>query len=380
MKELSTSKKNVLRFFISRIVPRFKERDLNLTYIKLVFNRKDLDTIKNIILEEEKLNDGYNILEENYNEYNNSRDDSINYIVIPDYKKLADFLYRVNYILLARGLKSTMAIENYMMTVWIRMGVEDLNNINNFFNREVLILYNDDFFEHTYEFFEKKDDYDLCYEVSNNPAYFETNKRLTFYLGDLVNNKKYSFPSIHYGLVEEDGKKKCFLYGIQTFKDANIKDLNKILRKDLKSLWNDNVTSPVFILTLKYFMELLKAYNIYDIEVPLLQVFNYNYHLEMDEAITRTFTEYSDSEKELYENDLDDSVEKLNYLHDKKMYYRFHNKSEEISKNKTERFIDTILLMQEKFDNIEILNEPLLQGDSLIIKIKDNNKILKKEM
>ena len=67
-------------------------------------------------------------------------------------------------------------------------------------------------------------------------------------------------------------------------------------------------------------------------------------------------------------------------IHEKKMYNRIHDKAEEISKNKTERFLDTILLMQEHFDNIEILNEPLLQGDSLIIKVKDNNKILKKEM
>ena len=140
MKEISTSKKTILRYFISRVVPRFSERDFNLTYIKLVFNKNDLDCIKNIILEEENLNEGYNILVDNLEEYTNNRNENTNYIVIPDYTKLADFLYKVNYILLERDSKGPTSIENYMMTFWLRMGVEDFNDINKFFNSKNLII------------------------------------------------------------------------------------------------------------------------------------------------------------------------------------------------------------------------------------------------
>ena len=47
-----------------------------------------------------------------------------------------------------------------------------------------------------------------------------------------------------------------------------------------------------------------------------------------------------------------------------------------ISKNKTERFIYTFMVLNEVFDNIEICNEPFIQGDELIIKIKKSTNIL----
>ena len=99
----------------------------------------------------------------------------------------------------------------------------------------------------------------------------------------------------------------------------------------------------------------------------------------MDENLVKSMNSYDPEKVKEYEL-TGETEESEDYFHDKKMYERFHDKSDMISQNKTERFINTILLMQEHFDNIEILNEPMIQGDSLLIKIKENNKVLKKEI
>ena len=77
-------------------------------------------------------------------------------------------------------------------------------------------------------------------------------------------------------------------------------------------------------------------------------------------------------EKEYNDGNLTDKV--LDYIHDKNMYYRFVDKQDIISKNKTERLLNTFIIMNEKYDNIEFMNEPFIEGDYLIIKNKINKK------
>ena len=56
------------------------------------------------------------------------------------------------------------------------------------------------------------------------------------------------------------------------------------------------------------------------------------------------------------------------------MYYRFVDKQDIISKNKTERLLNTFLVMNEKYDNIEFMNDPFIEDDYLSVKTKVNKK------
>lgn len=51
-----------------------------------------------------------------------------------------------------------------------------------------------------------------------------------------------------------------------------------------------------------------------------------------------------------------------------------------VSKNKTERLIETFMLVEERFRDIEILSEPFIQDENLIVKVLDmpKDKSLKK--
>ena len=378
MKGLSEHYKNVLRYFIRRIVPRFDAYGYNVSYIKLVFKKEDIEKIKEIILEEESINEGYYVLNKNLEEYTERRDENTNYIVISDYIKFTELIYCMYEFLTDNEKHYQTTIDTYFLTIWLRMGVNDLSNVEAFLKKQYYFLLNDYYMNKGYEFRGKKNGYDLCYETRPNASYFESNKHLTFYLNDEKHNKKYRFPSIHYAIINEDGEMKCYFYGIQNLEDKPSKDLKNMLRDELKDLRNGTIT-PIFILTLKYFIDLLKDIGITKIEMPLIQVFNYDLHDELDRTCTRSYEDYSEEEKKEYEKLDELNTDKMNFIHTKKMYHKFHGKADEISKNKTERLIDTILLMQEHFNNIEILNEPFLQGDSLIIKILDKkNKVLTK--
>ena len=196
--------------------------------------------------------------------------------------------------------------------------------------------------------------------------------------------EKYSFPVVHYAIEYTEDKPVCYVYGIQNLdnqrKDDSVKE---ILKKYKKNLRNGKV-SPEFVLTLKLFVDIIESYGVTDIRVPLLQVFNYPYHEYLSKTIEKDYANYTTSEKEYYDeliNNDNDSVELLEYMFTKNSYDRFVDKEDIISKNKTERLLDTFIMMEEKYHNIEFLNEPFIEGDTLIIKInKENNKRLEKNI
>ena len=268
------------------------------------------------------------------------------------------------------------------------MGVDDLMHVNDFLYQQLNFLYGDKLFNGIYKTFEKYEKYKLVYDDLENEDSFETNNHLEL---SFINKdhkrgeerEKYSLPVVHYAISYENDEAVCYVYGIQNL-DSQRKDesVKEFVSECKKSLRNSKV-SPEFILTLKKFIDIIKSYGITTIKVPLLQVFNYQFHEYLSKAIDRDYADYTEEEREKYEtmeanDDLNSSV--LCYLFTKHSHERFVDKEDIISKNKTERLLDTFMIIEEKYHNIEFLNEPFIEGDTLLIKIKNNGKVLRKAM
>lgn len=382
-----------VKLFISRTVNEINN-EYNMSFIKFVFPEEDIDLIsKKLNLDNDSIKSGINILKRNIREYN--KDEDINYIKIDDTYR---FFYLLNKVYEEfKNHKTNMdpfnvggykSAKDLIRSIWLRMGVEDIDHVNDFLYQQLAFLYGAKFFNGQYKTFEKDDQYKLVYDDVMNEDCFETNNHLEL---SYVNKnykaghekEKYSLPVVHYAISYEDCVPVCYIYGIQNLdnqrKDDSVKDYIKEYKKSLRN----SKVSPEFVFTLKKFIDVIDSLGIKTIKVPLLQVFNYQYHEYLSKAIDRDYADYTEEEREKYEEmdkngDLTSSV--LCYLFTKKSHERFVDKEDIISKNKTERLIDTFMIMEEKYHNIEFLNEPFIEGDTLLIKVKKDEKVLRKAM
>ena len=95
-----------------------------------------------------------------------------------------------------------------------------------------------------------------------------------------------------------------------------------------------------------------------------------NRQLQNSGASSYNLDRFLASSKDKIDNE-DDSGQ---YEHLKKQYKRFYDKEDLVSFNKTERLVYTFMELEEKFKNIEILNEPFRSGEYLLIKIKPRER------
>lgn len=374
-----------LKYFISHTVNEINN-EYNMSFIKFVFNAEDIDLISDKLdLDSDNIRRGINILKRNIREYNANRNEDINYIKVNDTYKFFSLLNRI-YEQVKNEKKASA--NDLIRSIWLRMGVNDLEDVNGFLKQQLDFLYGDRLFNNTYQVFEKDNNYKLVYDDSENEDCFETNNHLelSFINRDYkqgLEKEKYSLPVVHYAISYESEGPVCYIYGIQSLdnqrKDDSVKDYIKEYKKPLRN----SKVSPEFVFTLKKFIDIIESYGITTIKVPLLQVFNYQYHEYLSKAIDRDYADYTEEEREKYEEmdkngDLTSSV--LCYLFTKKSYERFVDKEDVISKNKTERLIDTFMIMEEKYHNVEFLNEPFIEGDTLLVKVKKDEKVLRKAM
>ena len=260
---------------------------------------------------------------------------------------------------------------NYLKdALWLKMLPTDFLDIYSFLDREKSFLEDDTF--DMYDVVVNGYSYDNIIDTymdniidakkSENTLWFETINNISF---DLINREKqliYHLPSIHYGI---DGD-KCFIYAVQNMtKQESDKKLERSLYKLNKGIDNP-VNHPSFVLALKTFINMLKSEGIYNIEVPLLEVMNYDYHAmigkrtkEMFERQWRDITDLEECEKEQYEID-------------KELYEKFVDKEDFISKNKIEGLVNLFYRIEEQFGGIEIT----IDDFKLNIKIKEKVKRL----
>jgi len=374
-----------LKYFISHTVNEINN-EYNMSFIKFVFNAEDIDLISyKLDLDNDNIRRGINILKRNIREYNANRNEDINYIKVNDTYKFFSLLNRI-YEQVKNEKKASA--NDLIRSIWLRMGANDLEDVNGFLKQQLDFLYGDRLFNNTYQVFEKDNNYKLVYDDSENEDCFETNNHLELsYINrdykQGLEKEKYSLPVVHYAISYESEGPVCYIYGIQSLdnqrKDDSVKDYIKEYKKPLRN----SKVSPEFVFTLKKFIDIIESYGITTIKVPLLQVFNYQYHEYLSKAIDRDYADYTEEEREKYEEmdkngDLTSSV--LCYLFTKKSYGRFVDKEDIISKNKTERLMDTFMIMEEKYHNVEFLNEPFIEGDTLLVKVKKDEKVLRKAM
>lgn len=276
--------------------------------------------------------------------------------------------------------------ERLIKTIWLRMGVSDVVDVIAFLERQLEFIKKSNFFRSV----PPEICGDLTLEVQNNANsdFFETNHHLDFVLscesqdddsGGACIETEYELPSIHYGLSFEDGVPTCYIYAIQNKRNRRQSELvrNK-LSHELDRLQNDYVPEEI-VMVLNLFIELLEKNGIIMIKVPLMQVYNYDYHVFLSEKSKEEYSNYSPIDlkrisRKIGRGKIDKETRK--FLAVQATCNRFVDKQDIISEIKTERLIFSFLAVEEKYGNIEILSEPLVQGDCLIVRIKSKMQLL----
>ena len=159
---------------------------------------------------------------------------------------------------------------------------------------------------------------------------------------------RFPLPQIYFEIINENGKKICYIYAIQATKytiwpsDRKIADSLIDIKKQIRYNYE-------YILALEFFIKILRENGIYDIKVPLLQLFDYDYHISRSNVYKQKMAIL---EKAISEGRLtsDDS----GYEQTKEVYDKVVDKQDIISKNKTERLIDFFRIVESRFQDIEI--------------------------
>ena len=372
----------IVKEFLNKTIPDMNSREYDLSYIKFVFDEDALAEMLKIA-DSKKANDSVNYLKQIHDNYRISKENEEDiFIEITDYKKFFSLLESLVTTYSEREYKNLLNSVNFIRSIWLRMSPSDIDNVNEFLEKQLAFLKFDNLLPYNKTLYKKHNDLDIVYKNKSNDDWFETNNHVTFSfvkekLEDSLfsKNDEYNLPSIHYAFNKENNEPVCYIYGMQNLsnkKDEKIKEEIKPLRKNLQNKY----ISPDFILSLKIFIDFLRDNNIENIKVPLLQVFNYPYHKHLSKSVNEAYLAYEDEKDSLDEKyksgEIDEKV--LDYIHDKNMHAKFVGKEDIISKNKTERLVNAFFVMQEKYDNIEFLNDPFIESDYLVIKVKKELK------
>ena len=369
--------RDIRKDFLYHTIPELNSCMCDMDYIKFVFDFKDIEELEKIVREDsENFDIGIKSIRHLLSNNKNYMLDNDTYIKVNDMNKFFSLLDQIVIEYSEREHKVLPHNRDFIRGIWLRMGVEDITNVEEFLERQLDFLKHDNIIRYN-DTLLSDSNLKIYYKNKCNDEYFETNNHLEFTIKD--DDKEYDLPVIHYAFSKDsENKPLCYLYGIQKLDEHSICDSSiKEELNDIRKLLRNKYVSQDFILVLALFMDLLKTCGIDEIRVPLYQVFNYSFHERLSKNMKEAYDSY-DKKSELEEKILlgEDSELVLDYIHDKKMYEKFYNKEDLISKNKTERLVNTIISESEILGNIRIVNDPMVEGDTLIIKIDNYSKII----
>ena len=198
-----------------------------------------------------------------------------------------------------------------------------------------------------------------------NSTMMETPHKITFSFKN--NDSIHKLPSIYYGIVEENGIKKCYIYSIQAPKNENNKynkTINRLLfkindgvedskeyydyKEGLSNYYPEGNISDVtmsFVLSLNLFITLLQSENIKEIKaVPYLPV------------------RYNSRALSAKRNDNEENM----------------NRNINIQKNLTEKFIRTFRRLESQNSGIKISTYPYELDEFLTIEVNNSKNIANK--
>ena len=370
-----------IKIFISQVLEGLQNQKYDTPVINFVFDTQDIEEI-NRLLNQKYPNDksvekGINILKKVNLEHQNKQQEDAIYIIVKNYIDFFQWLDRI--VKEYNKTNETIEIKVLVYTIWLRVGSNDISNINTFLKRQYNFMQNDNFFESQPTVFKEFKNYQIVYNNQKNNPFYETNRKIQISIAkknnsfnDSTSTVYYDFPYIHYGLALEDNTPVCYIYGIQDYenrrKDSTIKES---LREERKGLRNPYV-SPELVLSLAFFIALLASKGITKIKVPLLQVGNYDFHKNISDKLNDELSNYTEEEIEELEQNIKENKQNQKtseYLALKEISKHYLNKEDIISKNKTERLIHTFMVMNEKYNNIEITNAPFIEDDTLTCNI-----------
>ena len=251
---------------------------------------------------------------------------------------------------------------NIMKYIWLRMGIEDVNNIERFLEKQ-LEFYNNSTLDSSNIKVDNFYDYKVEMYTKKNNAFGESTRSMIFTIVNDYKDKQYELPRILYDIDEDNN---CYIYGIQN--NINIekdKTIERKLYKINKNIDNPNV-HPSKVYSLLFFINELNKNNISKIIVPSMQILDYDYHIILGEKAKK---ELERIEKFLEQNPNDFDY-LIKYNNAKNWYNRVYNKQDKISYLKTEELLNLMYRITLHDSSIEITNEINIQGDSLNIKIK----------
>lgn len=249
-----------------------------------------------------------------------------------------------------------------MRRIWLRMGINDVNNIELFLEKQLQFINNMTFDNNTtnYEKVDRFFEYDVLMTTTVNEIYDESTRSMIILIKG--NEKVYELPRILYDI---DAEGICYVFGVQNasskYKD---KSIERKLYKINKNVENANV-HPSKVYAMLFFINELKKKGIFKIIVPSMQVLNYRYHELLGEKA---------------KEDLEQIIVKINeypreknfirkYEQIKDWYDRVYQKQDKISYLKTEELFNLIYRIIEHDHSVEVVNDVNIQGDSLNIRI-----------
>lgn len=371
--------KNIRNYFVNEVITNFMSLEYDMPYIPFVFDDKTLQELYSYLNSNDELayERGKKYLDY-LKKIKNKQTEGLDGIYVPVHN--ANEFFNLLQELANLYPKDSKAELTY---VWLRMGIDDIQNVEYFLKKQISFQKNNYVFESYKEILSLKEHRVLAYHIDTNKEYYEADRHITFMIRDSSKDifdipNDYEFPGIYFGLTKEKNKPICYIYSIQNINNLKDENIKKDLQPIRKQLRNKYVSSD-FLIGLSLFLDFLYDYNIVDIVIPTLQVFNYAYHKQLSNSLSNSFNDYDETYKqqleELYkQGDRSDKV--LDYIYTKKQVDRFVDKEDLISHNKTERLIHMFYELQQFFHSFDIICTPFIEGENLIIKLHGKSNVL----
>lgn len=384
----------LVELFVSVTVPDIMD-EYEVPRVNFIFSDEAISWLRNLLKNPFK-KEGYdtqNMTEDDINRLcrENQNDSNCPTIVVKDYKLFFQLLTDIVneqidlYFEYRKGMGARRAALLLLRRLWLRMNVEDFNDVELFLEKQLEFLKNREFDnpfdENSLGIFDR---YFVFYGVELCETWCESTRRMYFRIYDGL-EEHHDLPNVYYDICEENGEKVCYVSAVQCQKyDKRIKSIERKLYKLNKNI-PDSKVHPNFLMAMKLFYEVLRKYNISHIKVPIIQVLSYRYHELLSEQEREIF-EKKWTEKQLkYLYSLRDSAcwqkqEKFEglmkeYEYDRISYDRFVDKEDFISKNKIEGLINLFTSMTYLDDMMAINTEPFIDASYLDISLDDERKL-----
>ena len=400
---------SIQKVFITQTIPDFLDKEFDMSYIKFAFDEKTLVGLsKDLEKEFKKANENKDIKElkkykkglkamlylwKNRLEYLAGSDDV--FIHVHDSKEFFSSLQEL-IDLYNKRYRSLLDSNNFIRSIWLRMSVEDIENVELFLRKQKCFMENESVLDNYKEYARINDEDILAYRINDNDDWFETNQNIVFSIRRTDKDLKklsfrekiekamelsdYDFPAIHFGFASTNNQlTTCYLYGIQNMhNNHNNKDIKDSIQPIRKELRNKCVSADILI-ALSLFFDFLYKIGVKDVEIPTLQVLNYPYHEQMSKSTKEKYNKYTDAEKcdlEERSNNGDTSDEVEEYMYIKYLLKSFADKQDTISYNKSERLINAIIELCDRYPVLNITSYPFMEGENMHIKINGEINIL----